>query len=164
MKVRLGEWDASSTTEPIAAQEFPVARIFVNPSFNAANVRNSIAILRLSSAVPLGQTPTITYGCLPSGPIVSGTRCYTAGWGKNDFVNGVYQSIIKEVDLPIIDSNTCQNQLRATRLGTNFQLDSTSFMCAGGEAGKGENKFSNLNRFEKRLINNFWLYLRCVRG
>lgn len=135
MKVRLGEWDASSATEPIPAQEFSVARIFVNPNFNAANARNSIAILRLASAVPLGQTPTITFGCLPSAPI-TGTRCYTAGWGKSDFVNGVYQSIIKEVDVPIVDANTCQNQLRATRLGTNFQLDSTSFLCAGGEAGK----------------------------
>ena len=135
MKVRLGEWDASTSTEPIPAQEFQVSRIFINPSFNAANLRNSIAILRLSSAVPLGQTPTITFGCLPSAPI-TGMRCYTSGWGKNDFINGVYQSILKEVDVPIVDSNTCQNLLRATRLGSNFQLDTTSFMCAGGEAGK----------------------------
>jgi hypothetical protein len=63
-------------------------------------------------------------------------RCYTAGWGKNDFVNGAYQSIIKEVDVPIVDASTCQNLLRATRLGANFQLDSASFMCAGGEFGK----------------------------
>jgi hypothetical protein len=46
----LGEWDASVASEPIPAQEFQVARIFVNPNFNAANVRNSIAILRLASA------------------------------------------------------------------------------------------------------------------
>lgn len=135
MKVRLGEWDASSATEPITALEFLVARIFINPNFNSANVRNSIAILRLTSAVPLGQTPTITTGCLPSAQI-SGMRCYTAGWGKNDFVNGIYQSIIKEVDVPIVDSTVCQNLLRSTRLGANFQLDTNSFMCAGGEAGK----------------------------
>lgn len=85
----------------------------------------------------LGQTPTITIGCLPSAPI-TGLRCYTAGWGKNDFTNGAFQAIIKEVDVPIVDPNTCQNFLRSTRLGSSFTLDTTSFMCAGGEAGKGK--------------------------
>lgn len=45
---------------------------------------------------------------------------------------------MKEVDVPLVDQNTCLNQLRATRLGANFVLDTVSFMCAGGEAGKGE--------------------------
>lgn len=63
-------------------------------------------------------------------------RCWASGWGVNAFTGGTYQSIMKEVDLPIVDYNTCQNQLRATRLGQYFQLDSTSFICAGGEAGK----------------------------
>lgn len=44
---------------------------------------------------------------------------------------------MKEVDVPLVDQNSCQNQLRTTRLGLNFVLDSTSFVCAGGEAGKG---------------------------
>lgn len=61
------------------------------------------------------------------------------GWGKSDFTNtGAYQAIQKEVDVPLIDQNTCQTQLRATRLGANFVLDFTSFVCAGGETGKGE--------------------------
>jgi secreted trypsin-like serine protease len=60
-----------------------------------------------------------------------------AGWGRNDFTpNSAYQAIQKEVDVPIVDQTTCQTQLRATRLGQNFQLDFTSFVCAGGEAGK----------------------------
>lgn len=45
---------------------------------------------------------------------------------------------MKEVDVPLVDQNSCQNQLRATRLGLNFVLDPSSFMCAGGEEGKGE--------------------------
>lgn len=62
-----------------------------------------------------------------------------SGWGKNDFANtGAYQAIMKEVDVPIVDTNNCQTQLRTTRLGSSFVLDSTSFMCAGGEAGKGK--------------------------
>jgi len=58
------------------------------------------------------------------------------GWGKNAFGNnGMYQSILKEVDVPVLSQADCQTALRKTRLGNFFVLD-TSFMCAGGEAGK----------------------------
>ncbi|KAL7014334.1 hypothetical protein ACKWTF_015867 [Chironomus riparius] len=136
LKVRLGEWDASSLNQVITPQEYQVARIFIHPQFTASNLRNSIAILRLSTPVTLGTTPSITPGCLPTS-LVNGVRCFVSGWGRQDFTpNSQYSPIQKEVDLPIIDQNTCQNQLRATRLGSGFALDFQSFMCAGGEAGK----------------------------
>ena len=78
LKVRLGEWDASSSTEPIQAQEFSVAKIFIHPQFNAANCKNDIAVLRLASQVPLGVTPTIGTVCLPSNQILN-QRCWVAG-------------------------------------------------------------------------------------
>lgn len=37
-----------------------------------------------------------------------------------------------------MDQFTCQNLLRSTRLGQNFILDQNSFLCAGGELGKGK--------------------------
>lgn len=92
--------------------------------------------MRLSTSIPLGQTPTITNACLPSNSITN-VRCWVSGWGKNDFSTaGAYQAIQKEVDVPIVAQATCQQQLQSTRLGLNFLLDNTSFMCAGGEAGK----------------------------
>lgn len=67
----------------------------------------------------------------------SNRRCWVAGWGKNDFSNnGAFQAIEKEVDVPIRNSAECENSLRQTRLGSTFQLDTQSFICAGGEAGK----------------------------
>lgn len=98
----LGEWDASTSVEPIPPQEYNVARIFVNPSFTASNLRNNIAVLRLASPVTLGtvservscliyllliiekklQTPTVTTACLPSSLISANIRCWVAGWGK----------------------------------------------------------------------------------
>lgn len=39
--------------------------------------------------------------------------------------------------MPLVDYDTCQMKLRATRLGQNFLLDKTSFLCAGGEVAKG---------------------------
>lgn len=43
---------------------------------------------------------------------------------------------MKDVEIPLVETNNCQTQMRATRLGANFVLDAISFMCAGGEAGK----------------------------
>lgn len=64
-------------------------------------------------------------------------RCWVAGWGKNAFgALGAYQSILKEVDVPIIEQNSCEMRLRSTRLGGFFILDKNSFICAGGELGK----------------------------
>lgn len=66
------------------------------------------------------------------------SRKYLTGWGKNDFVpSGQYQAVMKQVDLPLVDYNTCLKQLRTTRLGNNFLLDPNSFTCAGGETAKG---------------------------
>ncbi|XP_050085810.1 phenoloxidase-activating factor 2-like isoform X2 [Anopheles aquasalis] len=135
LKVRLGEWDAASTREPLPTQEFTVTRYFVHPSFSSANLRNDIALLRLSGTVTLGTVPTITTACLPVTSFV-GSRCWVSGWGKNDFVSGAFQSIPKEVDVPVVATANCQAALRTTRLGPNFVLDPTSFLCAGGELGK----------------------------
>lgn len=59
-----------------------------------------------------------------------------SGWGRSDFVGGAYQSVQKEVDVPVLPPALCQSTLAATRLGGSFQFDAASFICAGGEAGK----------------------------
>lgn len=60
-----------------------------------------------------------------------------SGWGKNMFgLQGQYQLILKKVDVPIVAPAACQTQLQTARLGAGYVLDTTSFMCAGGEANK----------------------------
>lgn len=70
------------------------------------------------------------------GSYISNLRCWVAGWGASSFNAGSSSSIQAQVDLPIVDSATCQSKLQAARLGPSFVLDTNSFMCAGGEAGK----------------------------
>ena len=48
---------------------------------------------------------------------------------------GLYQVILKKIDLPIVPRDTCQDRLRKTQLGKYFNLHE-SFICAGGEIGK----------------------------
>ncbi|KAJ6640218.1 Phenoloxidase-activating factor 2 [Pseudolycoriella hygida] len=122
-------------TEPLPAQEYIVSRIFIHPNYNAANLKNDVAILRLSTAVPLGNSPAVGTGCLPAASFI-GSRCFVSGWGRNDFTAGTYQTIQKQVDVPILQNTQCQSQLSATRLGSSFVFDPVSFICAGGEPGK----------------------------
>jgi len=52
-KVRLGEWDAAGTNEPIPAQDVFVSNVYVNPAFNPNNLQNNVAILKLATPVSL---------------------------------------------------------------------------------------------------------------
>jgi len=49
--------------------------------------------------------------------------------------SGVYQVILKRIDLPIVPRSSCLALLRKTRLGMNY-IFPEGFMCAGGEIGK----------------------------
>ena len=133
----MGEWDAGNFNEPIPYQEYTVARIFVHPSYSATSLSNSIAILRLSPMVPLGAYPSITTGCLATS-FITGLRCWVSGWGANGFSTGSAQFVQTHVDIPLVDQASCLTKLRTTKLGSNFVLDNNSFLCAGGESGKGK--------------------------
>ncbi|CAB3240026.1 unnamed protein product [Arctia plantaginis] len=62
--------------------------------------------------------------------------CVVAGVGHQVFgPKGTIQTTIKMVDVPIVDPARCQKLLRATR-GSYFTLDTSSFICAGGETSK----------------------------
>ena len=51
----MGEWDSSGSTEVLPAQDYPVSRTTIHPQFQAGNLKNDIAVLRLSNPVQLGQ-------------------------------------------------------------------------------------------------------------
>ncbi|XP_076295674.1 inactive CLIP domain-containing serine protease A3 isoform X1 [Lasioglossum baleicum] len=137
LKVRLGEWDGQSTNEPDPYQEYMIQRIVMHPNFNSANLQNDVAVITLSGTVPISSSPNINTACFPTSEPASGTRCWVSGWGKDAFgMNGRYQSIMKEVDVPIVMQSNCEVSLRQTRLGQFYNLNTNSFVCAGGESGK----------------------------
>lgn len=55
----------------------------------------------------------------------------TISYRFNAGEQGVYQNILKRVDLPIIPRDECLRRLRETRLTSKFILHA-SFVCAGG--------------------------------
>ena len=75
--------------------------------------------------------------CLPAaGSSFVGRRCHSTGWGKDAFgSDGRFQSVLKEVELPVVSPTQCQQALRLTRLGAAFRLPEGA-LCAGGEPGR----------------------------
>ncbi len=71
---------------------------------------------------------------------------------------GNFQYILKKVDVPVLESNDCEQRLRQTRLGPFFQLSRSSFICAGGELGKDACTVIILFQF---LYKN-WMYCSCL--
>lgn len=120
-------------------QEQRVKEILVHPEFNKDNLRNDIALIILTSQFDTNPatSPHIGTLCLPPANMrFDGSNCVASGWGKNLFgEEGIYQVILKKVELPIVNSNECEVLLRKTRLGRLFKLHD-SFICAGGIAGK----------------------------
>lgn len=132
LRVRLGEWDVNHDVEFFPYIERDVQSVHVHPEYYAGTLDNDLAILKLSTPVDFVNSPHISPACLPDrASDFTGARCWTTGWGKDAFGDfGKYQNILKEVDVPIIGHNQCQQQLRNTRLGYTYQLN-PGFICAG---------------------------------
>lgn len=137
LRVRLGEWDVNHDVEFYPYIERDVVSVHVHPNYYAGTLDNDLAILKLEHPVEWTKYPHISPACLPDKYTnYAGQRCWTTGWGKDAFGDyGKYQNILKEVDVPVLAHGQCQQQLRQTRLGYNYELN-PGFLCAGGEEGK----------------------------
>lgn len=132
--VRAGEWETNTKNELLPDQNRDVIDMVIHPHYNKDNLFNDIALLFLNSSFELA--PHINTVCLPPpGHFFDFSRCFATGWGKDQFENGMYQNILKKIELPVVPSYVCQDNLRQTRLGEYFELH-RSFLCAGGERGK----------------------------
>ncbi|XP_055945727.1 uncharacterized protein LOC129976271 [Argiope bruennichi] len=136
LKVRLGDWDVHRDDEFYPYIEKYVVEVVVHPDFYPGNLQNDLALLRLESPVD-PSLPHISPACLPElNEKFDNLRCWVTGWGKNAFgEQGEYQSVLKEVDVPILSQRDCEHRLKQTRLGRSYQLH-PGFLCAGGEPGK----------------------------
>lgn len=129
--VRCGEWDTQRTLEPAEHQDREVYYINSHPGFSSKNLTNNVALLHVSEQFIL--SPHVDVICLGDDYEYDG--CVATGWGKDDFgASGRYQVVMKQVELNVVERDTCENALRTTRLGKFFNLDQTA-LCAGGYSG-----------------------------
>ena len=85
--MRLGEYDVSTTAEPLRHEEFNITDIVVYPGFNNSTLVHDIALLRLER--PAKRKQNIDVVCMPKPddfrqPTTtrSSVKCYVTGWGR----------------------------------------------------------------------------------
>jgi len=135
LKVRCGEWNTQNETEPYPHQDRHVESLKIHSLFNSGSLANDFALLFTKEDFILASH--IDTVCLPEVyEVFEGQTCFATGWGKDKFgSNGEYQVVLKEIDLPVVNHDVCEDKLRLTRLGKKFQLHE-SFLCAGGVDNK----------------------------
>lgn len=126
LKVRLGEFDVSTTAEPLPHEEFDVSDIQIHPDFNNATLVNDIALVRLVRRAKRRQNIDVV--------CVGGRRelaeCVVTGWGRRSEESD-HSVVLKEISVPLWEHGTCAAALRA-QFGPNYSLPDTA-MCAGAE-------------------------------
>ncbi|KAI1292142.1 Vitamin K-dependent protein C [Halotydeus destructor] len=133
LKVRVGEHDVSSLSEPIRHDEYDVAGIFVNPKFNNNTLANDLALVQLAS--PVKKKKNINIVCLPDSDMFTEEslktgNCVVTGWGRST-EDTDHSLILKEIQVPIWEHGGCESALKK-HFGQNYKLPKTT-LCAGKE-------------------------------
>ncbi|XP_037708328.1 phenoloxidase-activating factor 2-like [Drosophila subpulchrella] len=156
--VRAGDYDFLLRGAQFPPDERRVDRIRIHENFQYQTEENNVALLYLQS--PFKLRTHIAPICLPvQDESFEQKRCIIAGWGKG--VVHPYTQFLDiqiKMDVPIVSRTFCQNQLRQTRLGMEYNLP-YSLICAGGEREKdacffdgGSALFCAQNNFPSRYV------------
>jgi len=134
LKVRLGEYDVSTTAEPLRHEEFNISNIVVHPGFNNSTLVHDIALLRLEK--PAKRKQNIDVVCMPkpsdflSEGNDSSVKCYVTGWGRRSETSE-HSLVLKEIQVPLWNHDSCNGALQA-QFGPAYILPTTT-ICAGAE-------------------------------
>merc|ERR1712130_8101 len=108
LTARVGEWDATSTTERYPSTDLAVRQVVLHPDFYKPGVFNDVAVLLLSQAADTTQ-PHIGVSCLPApGDTYHLNDCMVLGWGKEQFNSAGASAVLRKTKVPIVAHNTCQ--------------------------------------------------------
>lgn len=132
LKVRLGEYDVSTTAEPLKHEEFNISDIVIHPGFNNSTLVHDIALLRLEK--PAKRKQNIDVVCMPKpGEFVydkHSVKCFVTGWGRRTETSE-HSLVLKEIDVPLWNHDNCNGALQA-QFGPAYSLPDTT-LCAGAE-------------------------------
>ena len=102
LTVRLGEWDASSTTESIASVDIRVNAVRIHPDYYPPGVFYDLALLGLEEVADTNKA-NIGLECLPSNDSAAQTyvldQCLVIGWGKETFGSAGISAVLKKIQV-----------------------------------------------------------------
>ncbi|XP_033909454.3 ovochymase-2-like isoform X1 [Acipenser ruthenus] len=129
LKVSVGDHKQSAVDKE--EQSLPVKRTISHELFKLANPLNhDISLLELDGQIKFSDK--VQPICLPHPDEVfkPGTLCTTTGWGRLK-ENGLLPDVLREVQLPILESEKCISVLKTFRR----TMEGHSVLCAGFEEG-----------------------------
>ena len=146
IRVRMGEWDFSSASEPNMHLELKAAKKIVHPKYNFFTYENDLALVRTErrvtfadNIIPIclpgnddlligGQAPSPYFLCVSALFLIFalGEFGTVAGWGRLS-EGGVLPSILQHVTVPILANDKCKNMfLAAGRHEVRSNIPNTS--------------------------------------
>ncbi|XP_067004211.2 phenoloxidase-activating factor 2 [Anabrus simplex] len=132
LMVRAGAWDLMNDLEDPNVQEMGVSRVIIHENFNERGVLNDIAVLKTSEAFRADSNVGIVCLTKIADYFPPQKRCIVAGWGYGTYDLEPTDTVMRQVVVPLVSREHCQNQLRRTALSRYFTLHENN-LCAGGE-------------------------------
>lgn len=126
IEVRIGGHDLSE--ESTAGTKFSVKRIISHWDYNDSTINNDIALLELASDANMSQVKPISN--VEAANVRAGENLTVMGWGLTSLDAEKLPAILQEVDVPLVDSATCERIMRQED-EQNFEV----MLCAGDIKG-----------------------------
>lgn len=130
IRIRVGEYDFSSMSEPFPYIERAARRKVVHPKYNFYTYENDLALVQLDQ--PIQFPPHVAPICLPPDNIdLLGRNATVTGWGRLN-EGGTLPAILQEVRVPIVSNDKCKDMFLSA--GRPEYIPDI-FLCAGYEEG-----------------------------
>lgn len=130
IRIRVGEYDFSSMSEPFPYIERAARRKVVHPKYNFYTYENDLALVQLDQ--PIQFPPHVAPICLPPDNIeLLGRNATVTGWGRLN-EGGTLPTILQEVRVPIVSNDKCKDMFLSA--GRPEYIPDI-FLCAGYEEG-----------------------------
>jgi hypothetical protein len=132
MRVRLGDWNVREQSEKYPHEDYEIERKEIHPDYKPATFQNDIALVRLKKEVVYKEH--IIPVCLPDfKENFVGKTAAVVGWGRSAHGQIVTPSVLQEVEVQVINSDTCQEWFKSNN--RKEVIYKKEFLCAGWQNG-----------------------------
>lgn len=137
--IRLGDWNIKTEQEYYTHEDFEIEEIQVHREYQTTNLRNDIALIKLSRTVVFKNH--VQPICLPEkNKLYNGERMIATGWGLTSTDPPMSTSILQEVTMYAISAEECQDMFRLSddeeAQEAAQEISKTDMFCAGPTIGK----------------------------
>lgn len=109
VEITLGAHDITQRVSP--ARTFGVSEVIIHENYDPNSVDNDIALVKLSSSIPVPYENEIVPICLPYtfGPSAYRfANAITMGWGLDEYIHGDPSNVLMEVTLAVFPRSDCE--------------------------------------------------------